>query len=271
MFDVIDCTNRCRKAAPGLAPWIGVVLGSGLGAFADQVTGHVEIGYRDLPGFPASTIPGHSGKLVMGSVGANDVVILSGRSHFYEHGDAGVMQPCIALLKALGCRVLILTNAAGSTRADLVPGTAMLITDHINWSGCNPLIGKVGTFGFVDMTYTYDEILRSHAHRIAKESDVRLVDGVYGWFSGPSYETPAEIRAARLLGVDAVGMSTVPEAILARAHGLRVIGISMITNLGAGLSEGRLDHADVQHVAANSGAKFVNFVTDFVTSLGADI
>jgi purine-nucleoside phosphorylase len=231
-----------RARIEARAPKLAIVLGSGLDSLADFAEDAVAVPYGDLPGWPAAGVSGHGGTLVIGRLGGVEVAILTGRSHYYESGRADAMRAPIETLAALGVERLLLTNAAGSLRTEVGPGRLMLITDHIAFTGLNPLIGETGDARFVDMTDAYDPALREVLREAAASVEVPLAEGVYVWFSGPSFETPAEIRAARVLGGDAVGMSTVPEVILARRFGLRVAAISVITNLAAGLSDESLSH-----------------------------
>lgn len=248
-----------RDRCPGLAPRVGLVLGSGLGDFARAVEDAIAIPYADLDGFPRSGVSGHAGELVLGRVEGTPVAVLSGRAHYYEHGNPREMAVPIATLAALGVEALILTNAAGSLRADVGPGSPMLITDHIAL-GPNPLIGASGDDRFVSMVGAYDPALQKLARAAAKAARVKLDEGVYMWFTGPSFETPAEIRMARVLGADAVGMSTVPETILARHAGLKVLALSMITNLGAGMTGRPLSHAETKHEAAQGSERMTRLV-----------
>ena len=242
---------RSRSA---LAPQIAVVLGSGLGDLVDDLAEAVHISYGELTGFPATGVSGHAGRLVLGRIGGTPVAVLAGRAHYYEEGNPGVMRPALETLKALGIETLILTNAAGSVRRDIAPGSVMLITDHINYAR-NPLIGETTDARFVGMTQAYDRDLIEAARKAAEAVDVALAEGVYMWLSGPSFETPAEIRAAAILGADAVGMSTVPEVILARFLGLRVLAFSVVTNYAAGMTDAELSHEETKAVAPIGGAK----------------
>jgi len=269
-MDAFQIAGLIRDWAPGAAPRTGIVLGSGLGSLADAVEGAVRLSYLDLPGFPRSGVSGHAGELVLGRLAGEPVAVLSGRAHTYEHGNSREMAVPIATLAALGAGRLLLTNAAGSLRADMPPGTAMLITDHIAWGGPNPLIGVEGDDRFVSMVDAYDPALRAVARAAATAAGVALAEGVYMWFTGPSFETPAEIRMARLLGADAVGMSTVPEVILARHAGLRVAAISLITNLGAGLTGAALSHDETKREAAKAAAGFAALVTGFLAGLATE-
>ncbi len=250
-----DAASVIRDRLGGKVPRVAVVLGSGLGAVADLVDAPTIIDYAELPGFPRPTVSGHAGRLVAGSIAGVPVLILQGRGHLYEgHGMDEVATPARAL-KAAGAEILVLTNAAGGLRENLTPGRLMTITDHINWSGLNPLTGPNDeTVGprFLDMSAAYDPELRAGLHRAARRAGIDLAEGVYIWVPGPSFETPAEIRAFRILGADAVGMSTVPEVLAARHCGLRVAAVSGITNLGAGMGDGSaLDHA---HTLVHGGA-----------------
>ncbi|RMF32950.1 MAG: purine-nucleoside phosphorylase [Alphaproteobacteria bacterium] len=236
---------------------LGLILGSGLGGLAAEVDGP-RIPFADLPGFPVSGVSGHAGELAIGDLAGQRVAVLSGRVHYYEGGDAAAMRPAIAALKALGAGALFLSNAAGSTREALAPGTLVAISDHINLSGANPLIGEATDARFTDMTDAYAPRLRERLTAMG------LDEGVYAWFSGPSFETPAEIRAARILGADLVGMSTVPECILARFFGLEVAAVSLVTNYAAGMRAEPLSHAETKRAAAEAAARFRQVVLDFV-------
>jgi purine-nucleoside phosphorylase len=260
-----------REWAPDVAyPRLGIVLGSGLGALAEEIEDAVRLPYADLPGFPRSGVSSHRGELVLGRLEGVAVAVFAGRAHYYEHGNAREMEVPIATLRRLGADAVMLTNAAGSLHETVGPGRIMMLADHINWSGQNPLIGREGDSRFVDLVEAYDARLRTIAHLAAAEEGIPLAEGTYMWFSGPSFETPAEIRMARLLGADAVGMSTVPETILARYHGLKVIGFSMVTNLGAGMTGAALSHAETKTEAAKGAADFRRLVRAFVRAYGAE-
>ena len=241
-----------RARAPLARPRVAVVLGSGWGAMTEQIDAVVRIPYADLPGFPQATVAGHAGELFLGRIGTVDVAVMSGRRHTYESGDVAGMKLPLRLLQALGCTVLVQTNAAGSLRADMQPGALMLVSDHINLPQLSPLVGEGGTDRFVGMANAYDPALRAGALAVAKASGTVLHEGVYAWCLGPQFETPAEIRAFRLLGADAVGMSTVPETILARHAGMRVLALSLITNMAAGLVHEQLSHAQTLAQANSS-------------------
>jgi purine-nucleoside phosphorylase len=246
---------------------LGLILGSGLGHMADMVDG-VAIPYADLPGFPHAGVSGHNPRLVIGDALGVRVAILGGRAHYYESGDASVMRAPIQVLQQLGADRLILTNAAGSFRADIPPGELMLLTDHINFSGRNPLIGEATDARFVNMTDAYDPGLRQALRTAADAEDVTLAEGVYAWYSGPSFETPAEIRALKTLGADAVGMSTVPEVILARFLGLRVAAVSTITNMAAGMSDEAISHEHTKAMAPLGAAKLERVLRAFLRAGG---
>lgn len=251
----MDATLETIRAAAGAAPVAaGLILGSGLGHLADAVEG-VAIDYEALEGFPAAGVSGHKAKLVIGMLEGTRVAVLGGRAHYYEQGDAAAMRRPLEVLQALGAERLYLTNAAGSFRADIPPGDLMLITDHINYSGLNPLIGEPTDARFVNMTDAYDPTLRAELRAAAEAEGIALGEGVYAWYSGPSFETPAEIRALKILGADAVGMSTVPEVILARCLGLRVAAVSTITNMAAGMSDEVLSHAHTKAMAPMGAEK----------------
>jgi purine-nucleoside phosphorylase len=241
------------------APRVAMVLGSGLGPFADTLESLVKIPYGEIPGFFAPTVAGHAGNLCFGRAAGMDVAALQGRVHFYEgHEISAVVHP-VRVLALLGAEVVIVTNSAGGIRADLRPGDFMLLTDHLNLMGVNPLRGPnddlVGV-RFLDLTEAYDPALQEAARTAAHERGIALREGVYAALAGPTYETPAEIRYLRTVGADAVGMSTVPEVIAARHAGLRVVGISCVTNAAAGLSPVKLSHAEVEETAAAAQVGF---------------
>jgi len=234
---------QLRARAPELRPRTAIVLGSGWGGVTEQLQGALCIPYLDLPGFPPAGVAGHAGELWLGRLGAHDVAVLSGRQHGYETGAVDGMACALRTLRAWGCGVLVQTNAAGSLRPGMGPGSLMVVTDHINLPQRSPLVGETGSGRFVGMADAYDPALRRLALQVAATQGVCLHEGVYLWCLGPQFETPAEIRAFRGLGADAVGMSTVPETILARHAGMRVLALSLITNLAAGLAQEQLSHA----------------------------
>jgi purine-nucleoside phosphorylase len=251
---VSEAASQLRERLSGLNPNIGIVLGSGLGAVADAVTDAVIIPYGEIPHFPQSTVEGHSGRIVAGRLGDTPVVIMQGRVHFYEgYSPAQVTFP-MRVLGVSGIRAVVLTNAAGGIKQGYSIGQLVALADHINFMGWNPLIGPNeprfacipgAGLRFFDMTEAYSKELRSLAKDAASAEGFDLEEGVYLATPGPSFETPAEIRAFRTLGVTLVGMSTVPETIVARHMGIEVLGISCVTNLAAGISEGQLSHAEV--------------------------
>lgn len=256
-------TNLFKERAPKTA----IILGSSLGAFADSVQNAIRIPYRELQGFPVPKISGHAGELVVGTVGGKEIAVLAGRAHAYESGNAAVMRPAIEALKNAGIENLILTNAAGSLDPAMRPGSIMLIEDHINQSGMNPLIGQHGDENFVPMTNAYDPGLRAKVIAAAEAEKLALHKGVYVWYSGPSFETPAEIKMFRMIGGTAVGMSTAPETILARRFGLKVAGLSVITNLAAGIEGASPSHAETKSEGAKASARMGQLLTRFFTDL----
>lgn len=247
----------------------GLVLGSGLGHLADRVDG-VSFDYADLPGFPHAGVSGHSAKLVIGMLEGVRVAVFGGRAHYYESGRADAMRLPLEVLKGLGAEALIATNAAGSMQPDMPTGSVMILSDHINFSGLNPLIGEPSEARFVPMKDAYDPDLRAALMAAARAEDVDLEQGVYAWYSGPSFETPAEINAIRILGADAVGMSTVPEVILARFLGLKAAAISTITNMAAGLSDEAISHEHTKAMAPIGAAKLDRLLRRFLRDLSAD-
>lgn len=269
-MNAAELARLVRDWAPGIAPKTAIVLGTGLGGLVAAIEGAVSLSYLDLPGFPRAGVSGHAGSLVLGRLAGREVAVLAGRGHYYEHGNAREMAVPIATLAALGVDRLILTNAAGSLRPEVGPGSAMLITDHVAWGGPNPLIGVEDDSRFVSMVDAYDPGLADVARAAAAEIGMRLAEGVYMWFSGPSFETPAEIRMARLLGADAVGMSTVPEVILARHAGLQVAALSLVTNLAAGLTGRPLSHDETKREAAAAADRFAALLRALVARLPED-
>ena len=248
-------------------PKIAMILGSGLGGMADTITDPVIIPYEELRGFPRSTVQGHAGRLVIGKLGGKEVICLQGRVHLYEGLSPDRISLMIRVLRNLGVEILILTNAAGSMRDDMPPGSLMALSDHINFSGFNPLIGPNDEqFGprFPDMSFAYEPELRKVLINSAEKENVNLREGVYLMASGPNFETPAEIRAFRLLGGDAVGMSTVPECLAAVHCGMKVVGVSVITNFGAGMVKEKQTHKETIEQADKAGKKLQKVITRFV-------
>lgn len=255
-----SAVDAIRARLDGHEPELAIVLGSGLGGFAARVGDARRIAYRDVPGFPLPTVPGHGGELVAGTVAGRALLVQSGRFHLYEGHDAVTCALPVRVFAELGIRILIVTNAAGGIRRTFGRGSLMLIADHINLTFRNPLIGPVlpREERFPDMSEPYDAALRRITRGVANEQGVALEEGVYAGLLGPSFETPTEIRMLERLGADAVGMSTVTEVIAARARGVRCLGISTITNLAAGISPTKLFHAEVietgEHVQSALGA-----------------
>jgi purine-nucleoside phosphorylase len=258
---------RVRERAPALKPAVAVLLGSGWAPLAERVQQPIDINYRDLPAFPALGIGGHAGVLRLGRLGGHDVVVLAGRKHAYESGDADAMKGAVRTLAALGVTTLVQTNAAGSLRPDMPPGALMLISDHLNVVQRSPLFHEAGDRRFVDLSAAYDPGLRAAALQTAARRGEPLHEGVYAWVMGPQFETPAEIRWLKLIGADAVGMSTVPETILARHAGLRVLALSMITNLAAGMGAEPLSHAHTLATAQAAADRAVQLLEAIVGDL----
>jgi purine-nucleoside phosphorylase len=258
---------RLRRLLGAREPRIAVLLGSGWGTFAERLEDCVSLPYAELPAFPALAIGGHAGLLTAGRLGGHELVVLAGRKHAYENGAADGMKGAIRTLAALGVQVLVQTNAAGSLDPALPPGAVMLIEDHLNLVQASPLVGESGDRRFVDMGAAYCPELRAQARAAASAAGQALPGGVYAWLLGPQFETPAEIRMLRLLGAQAVGMSTVPETILARHAGLRVLALSMITNMAAGLSAETLSHGHTLATARASGEHAVSLLAAVIRGL----
>ena len=244
-------------------PRTAIILGSALGSIVEAVKDPLIIPFGELDGFPVPKISGHAGKLYVGKLGGVEVAVLAGRAHPYETGNAAVMRPALDQLKSAGIETLILTNAAGSLKASMKPGSLMLITDHINYSGMNPLIGEHGDENFVPMTDAYDPALRKGFIAAAKKEKIALKQGVYCWYSGPSFETPAEIRMFQVMGGTAVGMSTAPETIIARRLGMKVAAISIITNLAAGIKGASPSHEETKREGAKAAGQMQKLLTRF--------
>jgi xanthosine phosphorylase len=265
---------RVRVPRDAQKPRVGLILGSGLGAVAERIRADATIPYGDVPGFPRNTTPGHAGELVIGRLAGVPVACLRGRAHVYEGQPADAMAAPVRALKLLGADILIATNAAGSLRTEVGPGALMLIADHINMQAGNPLVGpNDDRFGprFPSMRDAYDPALRRRLRRTAARLGFDLPEGVYLAYTGPSFETPAEVRAARILGADAVGMSTVPEVILARHCGLRVAALSIIANLAEGLGHGATpSHEETLRQAAASAARLGDLLEAFLAELDGD-
>ncbi len=255
------------RARTGDAPVkIGLILGSGLGHLAEAVDG-TAIDYADLPGFPHAGVSGHNPKLVIGDLEGVRVAVFGGRAHYYENGRGDAMRLPLEVLRELGADTLIATNASGSMRSDIQPGDLMMLNDHINFSGLNPLIGEPTDARFVPMKDAYDPAIRAALLAAAEAEGIPLAQGVYAWYSGPSFETPAEIKAIRILGADTVGMSTVPEVILARFLGLKAAAISTVTNMAAGLSDEAISHEHTKAMAPLGAAKLEKILRRYLRGL----
>lgn len=251
------------------SPRVGIVLGSGLGGLADKIENSVKIPYGEIPGFPVPRALGHAGMLVCGTLAGKEVVAMAGRFHIYEGHPPALSAFPVRVMHALGVRTLFVSNAAGGVNEDFAAGDLMIISDHLNLMWTNPLIGvqQPGEERFTDMSAAYDPALRDLLRKAAKKTGVNMREGVYAALFGPSYETPAEVRMLRGLGADAVGMSTVPEVLVARALGIRVAGISAITNAASGVTAAAVSHAEVLDVGRQIATKFESLVTEFVSLL----
>lgn len=272
MQRMLDAAVEAVRARAARGPRVGLILGSGLGALAGEITDAAAIPFAEIPGFPEAAVAGHAGRLVIGELEGVACAALQGRFHMYEgHGAAAVALPA-RLLLALGARTLIVTNAAGGINRTFVAGDLMLIEDHMNLTATSPLTGPVlaGETRFPDMTNAYDVRLRGIAESVASRQSLRLVHGVYAAVPGPSYETPAEIRMLERLGADAIGMSTVPEVIVARARNVPVLGISLITNLAAGLSAQPLSHEEVVAAGAAAADRFAGLIRGVIGELARE-
>lgn len=268
---VEDCVFAVKKRV-AIEPRIGIVLGSGLGAFADTLGDLVKIPYRDLPHMPASTVPGHAGYLCFGRIGDVPVVCMQGRVHLYEGHSVDKVVHGVRTIARLGVRSMLLTNAAGGLEPFWAPGDLMVVTDHINLTGCSPLVGpNDDALGprFPDMSAAYDPELRTMVRAVARDAQIALREGVYAALGGPAYETPAEVRMLRMLGAQAVGMSTVHEVIALRHMGVRVGALSCITNLAAGLSSQPLDHAEVEATALSRRGTLATLLRGWIARAGA--
>lgn len=272
MQNVVDLAVEAVRARASRAPDVALILGSGLGALADEIADAVAIPFGEIPGFPEAAVAGHAGRLVLGELEGVACAALQGRFHMYEGHDASAVALPARLLMSLGARVLIVTNAAGGINRSFVAGDLMLIEDHINFTARSPLTGPVldGETRFPDMTHAYDEHLQAAAERVAADQSLRLVRGVYAAVPGPSYETPAEIRMLERLGADAIGMSTVPEVIVARARNVPVLGISLITNLAAGISANPLSHDEVVAAGVEARGRFAALIRGVIGGLDLD-
>ncbi len=271
MTPLDESLELIRERAPAARPRIVVLLGSGWGGLTQQLHDTTRIAYADLPGFPAAEVPGHAGELWLGRIGRAEVAVLAGRRHAYEDGHADAMKGALRTLRALGCEVLVQTNAAGSLDGAMPPGSLMLITDHLNLAQRSPLVGAIGAERFVNMVDAYDPALRKLALEVAARRGLKLHQGVFAWVLGPQFETPAEIRMLRTLGAGAVGMSTAPETILARHAGLRVLALSLVTNMAAGLSDEVLSHAHTLAVAGAAADRAGALLVDVVQATASQL
>ncbi len=261
--------DSIRQRIGSHSPEVGIVLGSGLGGLAEEIEHAVRVPFSEVPGFPAATVVGHAGALVAGTLGGRHVVALAGRFHMYEGHPPQLAAFPVRVMHALGATTYFASNAAGGIRSDLAPGDLMIIEDHINLTGQNPLTGHVeqGDERFPDMTAPYDAELRGQIRASAGRRGIDVKEGIYAWLPGPSFETRAEVRMLERLGADAVGMSTVPEVIVARAIGMRVAGMSCIANAASGVTGAPVLHADVLEVTARAARGFQALVRDFIESL----
>ncbi|MBQ0027328.1 MAG: purine-nucleoside phosphorylase [Lachnospiraceae bacterium] len=271
IYEKLTRCVECVREKTDFVPKVAIVLGSGLGDYANDIEVACEIDYHDIEGFPVSTVPGHSGKFIFGYVGEVPVVCMKGRVHYYEGYDISDVVLPTRLMKMLGAEVLFLTNASGGLNSNFSAGDFMMLTDHIACFAPNPLIGpnidELGT-RFPDMTHVYDTDLQKIIEETAASENIKLQKGVYAQLTGPSFESPAEIRMLRTLGVDAVGMSTVVEAIVANHMGMKICCISCVCNLAAGMTDNPLTHAEVQEAANEAAPKFKKLVTESVKKFG---
>lgn len=263
MTKIYEQASQYIQERINIKPKIGLILGSGLGVLADEIENAVYIPYGEIPGFPQSTVEGHAGRLVIGRLEGKEVIAMQGRFHYYEGYSLDLVTLPVRVMKKLGVEQILVTNAAGGINTRFSPGDLMIINDHINFTGRNPLIGpndeQMGV-RFPDMSQAYDAELRALAKEVAEELGISVQEGVYVGVVGPSYETPAEIRMLRTLGADAVGMSTVPEVIVAVHSGMKVLGISCISNMAAGILDQPLNHEEVVATAEQVKEKFLKLV-----------
>lgn len=270
MFEQAQKAAQYIEAKISNKPEIGLILGSGLGVLADEIENPVKIPYEEIPNFPTSTVQGHAGQLVIGELNGKTVIAMQGRFHFYEGYTMDKVTFPVRVMKLLGVEKLIVTNAAGGVNESFTAGDLMIITDHINNFGTNPLMGHNDErFGprFPDMSQAYDAHFITIAKDVAKKQSIDVKEGVYVGNFGPAYETPAEVRLARIWGGDAVGMSTVPEVIVARHSGMRVLGISCITNMAAGILDQPLSHDEVIETTEKVKSSFLSYVKELVESI----
>lgn len=269
IFKINEARNYIKKYVD-FTPEIGLILGSGLGVMGEEVENKIIINYSDIPNFPISTVEGHKSRFIFGTLNNKKVAVMQGRFHFYEGYKMQEVVFPVWVMKALGINKLIVTNAAGGVNKNFIPGDLMLINDHINFAGNNPLMGQnIEEFGprFPDMSNAYNKDFLNIAKKCAKSNGISIQEGAYMMFTGPNYETPAEIRMSRVLGGDAVGMSTVPEVMAANHSGMKVIGISCITNMAAGILNQPLNHQEVIDTAEKVKTKFVTLVKEIVENI----
>lgn len=270
IFDKIQESVDFIKSKINIEPTIGLILGSGLGVLGDEIEEATKIKYNEIPNFPVSTVEGHAGCLVLGKLQGKDVVAMQGRFHYYEGYSQQEITFPVRVMKALGVKTIIVTNAAGGSNTDFKPGDLMVIKDHINLSGGNPLIGsndnRLGP-RFPDMSSAYNPKYVDLVKECAKEINIDIQEGVYAFFSGPTYETPAEVKMARILGADAVGMSTAPEVIVASHSNMDVVGISCITNMAAGILNQPLDHEEVIETTQKVQSEFLSLVKRVINKI----
>ena len=262
--DIQNSSQILKGKIGEFTPKVAIILGSGLSRFSDEIDQRQTIQYSDLVGFPEPVVGGHRGELVFGSVDTTPLVILRGRSHFYEHADIHNMCVPVGVLKEIGCELLLLTNAAGSMDPDSPPGSLMLLVDTINMTGVSPLFGVIGDQRFVNMTNALDPEINLLIESEAAKAKIPLRRGIYAWMTGPQFETPAEIKMLMTLGANCVGMSTVPEIILARYFGLKVVALSIVTNQAAGLSDETLTHTHTFEQAALAGPRMTKLLKNFL-------
>ena len=265
-----QASSVLEQSLEGQRPTLALILGSGLGVMAQEIKDLLQIPYSDIPGFPVSTVEGHKGELVIGELEGKQVVLFNGRFHFYEGFKMSELALPVRVLRRMGIENLIVTNAAGGVNPDFTPGDLMVITDHINFSFTNPLVGpNLDDFGprFPDTSHCYDSELIAVAEQAASELQMDIKKGVYMFNTGPTYETPAEVRMARLLGADAVGMSTVPEVLVANHSGIKVLGISCISNLAAGMLDQPLDHSEVMETVEKIKGTFIRLMRLIIKKL----
>ena len=270
---MLESAKVFLEKSKNIKPDIAVILGSGLTNFFDSENILSTISYESLPDFPQPTVKGHAGKLVLGQIGEKNIACMYGRSHIYEGHEPQLLANPIRVLKDIGCKLLIVTNAAGSLDQNMPAGSLMAITDHINWSGFNPLIGlNADEYGprFNDMSDGYSNKYRSKLLEVAKKTNQKLFEGIYCMYSGPNFETPAEIKALKVIGGNAVGMSTVPEVLVANHCGLSVVAMSVITNLAAGMNKTKLSHKETLENAALAESNILNLIKNFINDINLD-